>query len=273
MRKCYLGGQRRPGVDVSLPLQDLSQGSRRGVCDVLVRRGEKTLVGPAHGVRLPATVPQPISGVRSAPPVARRFPRAMMRACLSRPVDTMMARAPNRISLSHTRPPGMTLPVTFLVTMTTRRGLPTRRCRIKSSLPPRKALSGVAVSAGPSSSRWWSRSRLCTTVIARVAGEHAPRRIQPTVLPLWKGCGSPKAKNTSRPTKCRTQNILPTRFAIPVARVCHGSTQDVRSPVTPLGALDDDPGAKAVDNIFVAHKAGWYEITDDLPAYDEGPPA
>ena len=43
--------------------------------------------------------------------------------------------------------------------------------------------------------------------------------------------------------------------------------------VTPLGSLDDDPGAKAVDNIFVAHKAGWYEITDDLPAYDEAPPA
>ena len=42
--------------------------------------------------------------------------------------------------------------------------------------------------------------------------------------------------------------------------------------VTPLGSLDDDPGTKAVDNIFVAHKAGWYEITDSLPAYDEGPP-
>ena len=42
--------------------------------------------------------------------------------------------------------------------------------------------------------------------------------------------------------------------------------------VTPLGALDDDPGTKAVDNIFVAHKAQWYEITDDLPSYEEGPP-
>ena len=42
--------------------------------------------------------------------------------------------------------------------------------------------------------------------------------------------------------------------------------------VTPLGALDDDPQANAVDNIFVGSKAGWYEITDDLPAYDEAPP-
>ena len=45
-----------------------------------------------------------------------------------------------------------------------------------------------------------------------------------------------------------------------------------RIAVIPLGALDDDPGVKAADNIFVAHKAQWYEITDDLPAYEEGPP-
>jgi len=42
--------------------------------------------------------------------------------------------------------------------------------------------------------------------------------------------------------------------------------------VIPLGALDDDPGSRAVDNIFVASKADWYDITDDLPAFDEGPP-
>ena len=47
---------------------------------------------------------------------------------------------------------------------------------------------------------------------------------------------------------------------------------DRQIAVTPLGALDDDPGAKAVDNIFVGSKASWYEITDALPAYDEGPP-
>lgn len=43
--------------------------------------------------------------------------------------------------------------------------------------------------------------------------------------------------------------------------------------VVPLGALDDDPHIKAVDHIYVAHKAGWHEITDDLPVYDAGPPA
>ena len=41
--------------------------------------------------------------------------------------------------------------------------------------------------------------------------------------------------------------------------------------VVPLGALDDDPKAKALDHIFVAYKAGWHDITDDLPTYEEGP--
>lgn len=42
--------------------------------------------------------------------------------------------------------------------------------------------------------------------------------------------------------------------------------------VIPLGALDDDPGCRASDNIFVRHKAGWYDLTDSLPTYEEGPP-
>ena len=42
--------------------------------------------------------------------------------------------------------------------------------------------------------------------------------------------------------------------------------------VIPFGALDDDPGIKPVDHIFVAYKAAWHDITDGLPQYDEGPP-
>jgi len=42
--------------------------------------------------------------------------------------------------------------------------------------------------------------------------------------------------------------------------------------VIPLGALDDDPVSRPADNIFVASRALWYDITDDLPSYDEGPP-
>ena len=42
--------------------------------------------------------------------------------------------------------------------------------------------------------------------------------------------------------------------------------------VIPLGGLDDDPGIKPGEHIFVAHKAGWHDITDDLPTHDEDPP-
>ena len=41
--------------------------------------------------------------------------------------------------------------------------------------------------------------------------------------------------------------------------------------VIPFGSLDDDPGRGADDHIFVASKAPWYEISDDLPRFDETP--
>ena len=41
--------------------------------------------------------------------------------------------------------------------------------------------------------------------------------------------------------------------------------------VIPFGSLDDDPGRGAEDHIFVASKAPWHEITDDLPRFDETP--
>jgi hypothetical protein len=37
-----------------------------------------------------------------------------------------------------------------------------------------------------------------------------------------------------------------------------------------LGTLDDDPGVRPVDHIFVRSKAPWYEITDDLPQHAGG---
>ncbi len=42
--------------------------------------------------------------------------------------------------------------------------------------------------------------------------------------------------------------------------------------IIPLGSLDDDPGRGADDHIFTGSKASWYEITDDLPQFDEMPP-
>ena len=34
-----------------------------------------------------------------------------------------------------------------------------------------------------------------------------------------------------------------------------------------LGTLDDDPGIQVLRHIFVAYKAPWFEITDDLPQF------
>ncbi|MBT6430068.1 MAG: GFA family protein [Rhodospirillaceae bacterium] len=41
--------------------------------------------------------------------------------------------------------------------------------------------------------------------------------------------------------------------------------------VIPTGCLDDDPGISAAMHIFVASKAPWYKITDDLPQHDTYP--
>jgi hypothetical protein len=40
----------------------------------------------------------------------------------------------------------------------------------------------------------------------------------------------------------------------------------------PAGALDDDPGVRPSLHIWCGSKAPWFEITDDLPQFKEGPP-
>jgi len=47
---------------------------------------------------------------------------------------------------------------------------------------------------------------------------------------------------------------------------------DPRSYGLALGALDDDPGIKPGFHVFVASKAPWYDITDELPQFAELPP-
>jgi len=44
-----------------------------------------------------------------------------------------------------------------------------------------------------------------------------------------------------------------------------------RIAVIPLGGLDDDPGARPVDHIYVDYMARWYEISDGLPRFSEMP--
>ncbi len=65
-------------------------------------------------------------------------------------------------------------------------------------------------------------------------------------------------------------------FAQTFCRTC-GSLMPRRDPerkiaVVPMGSLDDDPGIRPGDHIYVASKAGWFTITDDLPQHPEGPP-
>ena len=42
--------------------------------------------------------------------------------------------------------------------------------------------------------------------------------------------------------------------------------------IVPMSSLDDDPGIKPMDHIFVNDKAAWYDITDDLPQFPGAPP-
>jgi hypothetical protein len=42
--------------------------------------------------------------------------------------------------------------------------------------------------------------------------------------------------------------------------------------VVPMGSLDDDPGIRPQSHIFVASKAPWYDIADDLPQHPEYAP-
>ncbi len=67
------------------------------------------------------------------------------------------------------------------------------------------------------------------------------------------------------------------RFSQAFCEVCGGKAPwfiEVRDAwVIPLGALDGDPGARPTEHIFVASKAPWFEIHDDLPQHEEYPPA
>lgn len=43
--------------------------------------------------------------------------------------------------------------------------------------------------------------------------------------------------------------------------------------IVPMGALDDDPGVRPTEHIFVSDKAAWFEITDSLPRHAGYAPA
>lgn len=59
-------------------------------------------------------------------------------------------------------------------------------------------------------------------------------------------------------------------------RVC-GSSVPVLPPqpeevCIPAGLMDDDPGVRPALHLFVGSKAPWWEITDDLPTFEDWVP-
>jgi hypothetical protein len=63
------------------------------------------------------------------------------------------------------------------------------------------------------------------------------------------------------------------RFTQAFCRDCGSKVAHVgpARAVIPAGSLDDDPGVRPGLHIFVASKAAWYAITDQLPRYDDLP--
>ena len=51
-----------------------------------------------------------------------------------------------------------------------------------------------------------------------------------------------------------------------------GGTENGKVTLVTLGTIEGDPGIKPRSHIFVGSKAPWYDITDDLPRFDEWPP-
>ncbi|MFQ5698702.1 MAG: GFA family protein [Myxococcota bacterium] len=67
------------------------------------------------------------------------------------------------------------------------------------------------------------------------------------------------------------------RFTASFCRVCGSPLPRLLGgqPIVgiPAGSLDDDPGARERMHIYCGSRAPWFEIDDDLPRFEEGPPA
>lgn len=50
-------------------------------------------------------------------------------------------------------------------------------------------------------------------------------------------------------------------------------TDNGRVTMVALGTVEGDPGIRPEFHIFAGSKAKWYEISDDLPQFEERPPA
>ena len=86
------------------------------------------------------------------------------------------------------------------------------------------------------------------------------------------------AVNFTQGSDCLTSYKLPSAkyFTHVYCKICGSGLPRIDTgrniAVIPLGALDDDPGCKADDNIFITSKADWSEVDPNLPSYDRYPP-
>jgi hypothetical protein len=66
-------------------------------------------------------------------------------------------------------------------------------------------------------------------------------------------------------------------YAVAFCRQCGGKVPRISKErgivVVPMSALDTDPGIRPTAHIFVASKAPWFEITDQLTQYPGAPPS
>lgn len=66
-------------------------------------------------------------------------------------------------------------------------------------------------------------------------------------------------------------------FTVAFCRQCGSATPRLARErglvIVPAGTLDTDPGARPIEHIFVASKANWFDITDDVRQFQDAPPA
>ena len=65
-------------------------------------------------------------------------------------------------------------------------------------------------------------------------------------------------------------------YTVAFCREC-GSAMPKLAPergfaIVPAGSLDTDPGMRPQRHIFTNYKAPWFDITDSIPQFPEGPP-
>ena len=114
--------------------------------------------------------------------------------------------------------------------------------------------------------------QLCHATRCRKAtgGAYAPELLAPMKSLHWLR-GADRVAIYQAPLLCE-----PPPYRRAFCSIC-GSPLPVEISGTPYvlvnpGVLDDDPGSRPLRHAFVAQKASWHELGDDLPRFSHRPP-